>query len=115
MNAITGSTLSDVGVVVVRYYGGVKLGTGGLARAYRDAAQAVLTEVKRETRYVYDEVRVEAPFSRINVLYRLVDPPGVLLSGEEFGERNVFTFRVRRSEADAFRENMRKQQFVIEE
>lgn len=113
LNAIVGSALSDVGVVVVRYYGGVKLGTGGLARAYRDAAQEVLNAVARETRYVYDEIRVEAPFSRINQLYRLVEPPRVLLHGEAFGEPNVFTFRVRRSEAETFRDNLRKQQFVV--
>ncbi len=43
MGQIISSNLSYVAIVVVRYYGGVKLGTGGLIKAYREAAKAVLS------------------------------------------------------------------------
>ncbi|WP_127130643.1 YigZ family protein [Georgenia sp. SYP-B2076] len=42
LETLRGSGLSDVGAVVVRYFGGVKLGTGGLVRAYSDAVQRAL-------------------------------------------------------------------------
>lgn len=101
-SAIEGSSLSDTGVVVVRYYGGVKLGTGGLGRAYRDAAQLVLAEVERVTKYVYADVELEAPFSRVSVIYRMIDPPHVILESEEYGEVNRFRFSVRRGRLESF-------------
>ena len=57
LSAIEGANLHDVGVVVVRWYGGVKLGTGGLVRAYSGAVQHALRETK--TREHVDLVNVQ--------------------------------------------------------
>jgi uncharacterized YigZ family protein len=97
LQAIESAGLLDAGVVVVRYYGGVKLGTGGLARAYRDAARAVLEIVPRATRILYDRVVVEVPFSAMSAVYRMLAPPDIVLAGETFGEPNRFDLDVRRS------------------
>lgn len=100
--AIESAQLSDVGVIVVRWYGGVKLGTGGLARAYREAAVAALDAADLIERYLYQRITVEVPFASLNVAYRLVDPPSVILVEERFGESNEFHFDVRRSLVDPF-------------
>lgn len=102
LQAIESAALLDTGVVVVRYYGGVKLGTGGLARAYRDAAREVLEAAPRERRILYDRVTVEVPFSAMSAVYRLVAPPDIVLAGESFGEPNVFELDVRRSRVARF-------------
>lgn len=102
LQAIESAGLLDTGVVVVRYYGGVKLGTGGLARAYRDAAREVLDVAPRERRILYDRVVVEVPFSAMSAVYRLVVPPDIVLVSETFGEPNRFELDVRRSRADRF-------------
>jgi len=94
--------LFDVGVVVVRWYGGVKLGTGGLSRAYREAAAAALREALAVERYVYERVRVVVPFEAMGTAYRLVNVPDVLLVGETFGEVNEFEFDVRASMVERF-------------
>lgn len=109
--AIEGAQLTDCGVVVVRYFGGIKLGTGGLARAYRDAAQAVLAAAPRETRYDYATVDVTVPFAVISSAYRLIAPPGVILAGEAYGETNVFTYKVRRSLVVAFGKELTEKRF----
>jgi uncharacterized YigZ family protein len=102
LQAIESAELLDTGVVVVRYYGGVKLGTGGLARAYRDAAREVLDVAPRARRILYDRVVVEVPFSAMSAVYRLVAPPDVLLASETFGESNRFELDVRRSRVARF-------------
>jgi uncharacterized YigZ family protein len=97
LNAIESADFFDAGVVVVRWYGGIKLGTGGLARAYRESAAETLQNAEVVDRFVYQRIKVTAPFDALGTIYRLVAPPSVLLVGEDFGVRNVFTFDVRKS------------------
>ncbi|MFZ2490120.1 MAG: YigZ family protein [Thermoanaerobaculia bacterium] len=102
LSAIEGAALLDTGVVVVRWYGGVKLGTGGLSRAYRETAAETLRDARRVDRYVYRRFDVTVPFDALGQIYRLVAPPGIVLTAETFGETNVFEFDVRTSQAEAF-------------
>lgn len=106
LSALEGASLHDVGVVVVRWYGGVKLGSGGLTRAYRDTAAKTLAGASRVSRYLYERFTVEVPFTSTSVAYRLVDPPAVVLAGESFGESNYFLFDVRVSQAAAFGQSL---------
>jgi len=91
----------------VRWFGGVKLGTGGLSRAYRETAASVLTTAKIIDHYVYEMVTAVAPFDRMSDIYRLVDPPNIVLSAERFGETNEFDFNVRRSRVEEFVRRLR--------
>lgn len=65
--------LDRVAVVCVRWYGGTKLGAGGLVRAYSTAAARALDAAG--TRVVHDTVacRIHAPFARADAVHRLVD------------------------------------------
>lgn len=110
--AIEGAGLHDVGVVVVRWFGGVKLGTGGLARAYRDTAAQTLREARPLDRYLYERVRVVAPFDSLSSIYRLVRPPDVLLVEERFGDENEFFFDVRPSEVARFVKDVTERRLV---
>jgi uncharacterized YigZ family protein len=82
---VRGSGLGDVCVVVSRYFGGVKLGTGGLARAYADAARAVLAEVPR----VLAEERVHAAllltYPQYDAVLRLLEAHGAVMLHACFG------------------------------
>ena len=100
--AIEGAALHDVGVIVVRWYGGIKLGTGGLARAYRETAAQTLRAAELADRYVYSRVRVIVPFDALSVVYRLVDPPHVVIAHERYGDENEFDFDVRASRVGDF-------------
>jgi uncharacterized YigZ family protein len=112
--AIDGAGFHDIGVVVIRWYGGVKLGTGGLSRAYRDTAAATLAEAIPRNCYLYQRVRVVAPFGALGTVYRLAAPPGVLLAGERFEEENEFLFDVRRSLVGEFLQALREKRLVFE-
>ena len=100
--AIEGAALHDLGVIVVRWYGGIKLGTGGLSRAYRDTAAETLRGAPHVDRYIYARVRVIVPFEAMNNVYRLVGPPDVLLGEQRYGEENEFFFDVRAGSVGAF-------------
>jgi len=113
LSAIEGADLFDVAVVIVRWFGGVKLGTGGLSRAYRDTAAETLRKAEAVDRYLYDRFRVVVPFDRLSDAYRLVEPPAVLLVEEQFGETNEFAFDVRRSLRDEFAQALAARRFTL--
>ena len=102
LSAIEGADLYDVAVVVVRWYGGVKLGTGGLSRAYRTTAAEALQAASLVDRYVHQRIRIVVPFEQLGVVYRLLDPPHIILAAEHFGETNEFEIDVRLSKAEEF-------------
>jgi uncharacterized YigZ family protein len=60
---LQGSGLGDVAVVVTRYFGGTKLGTGGLVRAYSDAVRSVLELVSKAQRVPVHTVMIVLPYN----------------------------------------------------
>lgn len=64
--------LSDVLVIVVRYFGGVKLGTSGLIVAYRTAADEALTSAQVTERLVEEELTLTFTYAEMNLVMRMV-------------------------------------------
>ncbi|MDE5902159.1 MAG: IMPACT family protein [Muribaculaceae bacterium] len=64
--------VTDVLVVVVRYFGGIKLGTSGLITAYREAACLALDEAGRKEMHRMTEVRVEVPYISLDGVMRII-------------------------------------------
>jgi len=112
LSAIEGADLYDVAVVVVRWYGGVKLGTGGLSRAYRETATEALRIAPIDDRYVYQRFTIDVPFDQLGVVYRLIDAPHVVLASEHFGDRNEFGFDVRLSRAEEFAKALTEKRLI---
>jgi len=69
---LKGSDLGDAGIVVTRYFGGTKLGTGGLIRAYRQAAQAVLAITPRAIRVPMHTLTIVIPYNLYDKFLDLV-------------------------------------------
>lgn len=63
LNVIQHKDMGDVLVMVIRYFGGIKLGAGGLVRAYAGAAESVLSGVERVIQQALDEVTVTMSFA----------------------------------------------------
>ena len=72
---LQGSGLGDIAVVVTRYFGGTKLGTGGLVRAYSDATKAVLAILPRAEKVPTTQCMLALPY---NLLERVRSAGGGL-------------------------------------
>jgi len=73
LQAINGHDLTNVAVVVTRYFGGTKLGTGGLVRAYGGAASAALEMAKRRQVYLTREVALSCNYSFLKTVFNKVE------------------------------------------
>lgn len=92
-------------IAVVRYFGGVKLGTGGLAVAYKTAAGMALENAAIEERAVETEVTVFAPFTDVDVCLRTARNQAADIKAQDYTEEGCrITFRVRQSREAALRE-----------
>ncbi|HSM52066.1 MAG TPA: YigZ family protein [Thermoanaerobaculia bacterium] len=104
LRALQAAGVADALVVVTRWFGGTKLGKGGLARAYALAAREAIAATPVAPRVPAVELVVEVPFERLGPARRLLAPPAVELLAESYGERARFVLRVaraRRAELEA--------------
>lgn len=85
LQVLRGAGLSDVMAVVVRWFGGTKLGKGGLARAYAAAVREALPGLPLAARVPTGRIAVEVPYEKVGAVKRLLRPPEVELEAEEYG------------------------------
>ncbi|MEH6448898.1 MAG: YigZ family protein [Oleispira sp.] len=76
LNVIDHSDFSDVAIIVVRYFGGTKLGTGGLARAYSEAASRVLKSIQWVEYEAKQEIKLLCQFPQEHQLRYLIKQLG---------------------------------------
>lgn len=85
LGQINSAGLSDVLIAVVRYFGGVKLGTSGLTEAYRLAAQQVIEKADVIAAYVERNVTVLFTYNMTNVVMKAVKDLDVKMVSQEYG------------------------------
>ncbi len=115
LQVLEDAQLLDSAIVVVRHYGGVKLGTGGLARAYRDAAREAVAGAPRARRYLYDRITCRPEFGQMNQVYRMIDPPDLILAEEHFEPEPRFVLEVRKSISARLKRALREQRIPVDE
>ena len=108
LQAIDGQKLDGVVAVVTRWYGGIKLGAGGLARAYGGSAAECLRRAERRTVVEYAEAVLDIDFAHANTLHALLAQFGAQKLEETYAAEGLrLRLRVPATAADALDEALR--------
>ena len=97
------SGVGEIVAVVTRYYGGTKLGTGGLVRAYSSAVQAALNVLETRERVEYSAFTVSLSYALFSAVQNLLPPFEATISSETFAEDVTLSVRVPRQHLGALR------------
>lgn len=103
LRQIEARDLTNTLVVVTRYYGGTKLGTGGLVRAYGEAAALALDAAPVAERIVRVPVRLRFAYDDTSPAMHTIGRFDAEIAEQHYAEDTELVVRVRRSEADALR------------
>lgn len=91
LQVLQGSRLGDIVVVVTRYFGGIKLGTGGLVRAYSGAVQQGIEALDINMKVPMRRVGIEISYAREGMLRRMLDDFAAEIEEQSFGAKIFFT------------------------
>ncbi len=112
LGQINSMELTDALVVVVRYYGGVNLGTGGLIEAYREAASDALNHADVESRQVEEQIKYDFPYVMMNDVMRVVKEMQPRIVSQQYDNTCSITLSIRQSEAETLRGRLAKLSFT---
>ena len=108
LGQINSNELTDILIVVVRYYGGVNLGTSGLIVAYREAAADALAHAHIETRQVEEIVKYSFAYPQMNDVMRIVKDMNPRIVSQTYDNTCEIVLSIRKSEADQLRSRLAK-------
>lgn len=98
--------LTDIVIVVVRYFGGIKLGTSGLIAAYREAARMALSEAEIVERHDMAEISFTFPYLAMNDVMKLTKGGEAEIKSQIFDNSCEMTLAIRADEADKLRNRL---------
>lgn len=105
---VRGSDIGDVLLVTTRYFGGTKLGTGGLVRAYTQSAQFALSQLETELKAERRLVTIALPYSLYNVVKLLINSHDGLVRDEVFEAEVKVTAQFIQADLDRFSAELRE-------
>ncbi|MBQ6193495.1 MAG: YigZ family protein [Prevotella sp.] len=111
LGQIKSNELTDVLIVVIRYYGGVNLGTSGLIVAYREAAADALAHSKIEERLVESVITYEFPYVMMNQVMKIVKDMQPRIISQQFDNTCQISLGIRKSLATELESRLKKLSF----
>lgn len=111
LGQIVKNGLTDILVVVVRYYGGVNLGTGGLIIAYREAASEAIGNSCVITKQVEDVVDYDFPYIMMNDVMKIVKDMAPRVVEQNYGNTCQIKLSIRRSKVEELKKRLEKLPF----
>ena len=107
LGQLLSAELSDILVVVVRYFGGVKLGVPGLIKAYKTATAEAIAAARIVEKTACATCRIGFDYTRMNDVMKIVKEWNLQILSQQFENDCEITVRVGLAKVDAFCENLR--------
>ena len=111
LGQINSNELTNILIVVVRYYGGVNLGTSGLIVAYREAASDAIAHATIETRQVEEIVKYSFAYPQMNDVMRIVKDMNPRIVSQTYDNTCEIVLSIRKSEAEQLKAKLSKLSF----
>ena len=112
LGTLLSAELTDVVIFVIRYYGGVNLGTGGLIVAYREAAQDALNNATVEQRQVEEQYTYTFAYPQMNAVMKVVKDMQPRIVSQDFQTTCSITLSIRRSLMPQLKQRLESIAFV---
>ena len=111
LGQINSNELTDILIVVVRYYGGVNLGTSGLIVAYREAAADAIAHSEIETRQTEEIITYSFAYPLMNDVMRIVKEMQPRIVSQSYDNTCEIKLSIRKSEAEQLKSRLAKLSF----
>ncbi len=112
LGQINGANLTDVLIIVVRYFGGILLGTSGLINAYKTSAYDVINSAEIITKIVEKSFVATCDYQTVNDVMKIIKEYNLELVKSEYNLDCSFTFKVRTSLIDTVSKKFSNLDFV---
>ena len=106
LNIISKNDISNVLVIVTRYFGGILLGTGGLVKAYSEAVLKALEGIEYKTQAVGCEIEVSLPYSEVENFRYFCRKEKINICQEEFTENVKFNIEIQKEKTEKLLEKI---------
>lgn len=108
LGQINSNELTDILILVIRYFGGIELGTSGLIVAYRTAAAEAIAAATIEERTVDEDITVVFEYPYLNSIMRIVKEDAPTVIAQKFDMDCEMTLRIRKGEAERLKNRLAK-------
>jgi|TARA_B110000495_G_C22695745_1_gene409860 uncharacterized YigZ family protein len=100
LNVLQHKGIGEIVVVVTRYFGGVKLGAGGLVRAYSNAVQAVMEQLPLAEVVAVKEAQLQFPYAHESAIRRLLESLGIIIVETGYQDNVLMHLKIPENQAD---------------
>ncbi len=98
LNVLQHSGLGNVAVVVTRYFGGIKLGAGGLVRAYTQSVSSALGELKTTVQFIREDRQLELPYSQLDSFEHWLQTTDISVTDKAFTDSVLLHLAIPKTE-----------------
>jgi putative IMPACT (imprinted ancient) family translation regulator len=106
-NQLISTNITNTLIIVVRYFGGTLLGTGGLINAYRSATTDMLNNASIIVRYVEEQFRLSFPYEKLNAVMKLLKDENSVPINPVYESNCVMLIGIRKSLSEQLMQKLR--------